>query len=179
MTACLSGDGVCLERAGFPYCVPGSCRHSLRTMIATSPYLGGLGGGGANAEVVAMNAKGGLTGDELGCFTVIMIAATIFLGCGWLLGELLFAPPHCGKSGCEAWTRELRLSTVSSLVGMGCLGLAAANKLPRLFLPLGSGILGITALASFGNPGAFILVGVDFILTMGVLGWLLVLWREG
>jgi hypothetical protein len=74
---------------------------------------------------------------------------------------------------------QLRLSTVTSFVGMGCLGVAAANKLPRLFLPLGSCILAITTITGYGNPGAFILVGVNFILTMGVLGWLLVLCREG
>lgn len=126
-----------------------------------------------------MKAKGGLTSDEMGCFIIVMLVATFLLGCGWLLGELLLAPPHCGSSGCEGWIRELRLSTISSFVGLGCLGLAAANILQKPMFVLGAGILAITTFTGHGNPVTFILVGVDFVLTMGVLGWLMVLWREG
>lgn len=126
-----------------------------------------------------MKAKGGLTSDEMGCFIIVMAVAAVFLGSGWLLGEILLAPPHCGSSGCGTWPQELRLLTISSFVGLGCLGLAAANILQKPMFVLGAGILAITTFAGHGNPVTFIRVGVDFILTMGVLGWLLVLWREG
>lgn len=36
-----------------------------------------------------------------------------------------------------------------------------------------------SSLASFRNPGASILVGVVFVLVVEMIGWLLVLWREG
>lgn len=80
-----------------------------------------------------MDAKDGLTGVELGCFTVIMIAGAIFLGFGWFLGEFLLAPVHCRGPVCEAWALELRLSTVSSFVGMGVVGWPPRSRCPGSF----------------------------------------------
>jgi hypothetical protein len=106
-----------------------------------------------------------------------MIVAAIFLGVGWVFGQILLAPVHCPGPVCARWYQQLQLATLSSFAGMGCLALAAANKLPRLFLPLGAGVLGHNALTSIGSIGTIILVGVDFLLVVGVIGWLLMTWQ--
>lgn len=73
--------------------------------------------------------------------------------------------------------RYLEFATACSFAGMGFPAIAAANKLPQLFLPPGAGILGYTALTSVGHLGTVMLIVVDFVLLMGVLGWVLRTWR--
>jgi putative effector of murein hydrolase LrgA (UPF0299 family) len=54
--------------------------------------------------------------------------------------------------------------------------IASESKLPKLFLPPGSGILGYTALTSFGHIGTARLMIVDVVLVVGVIGWVLMAW---
>jgi hypothetical protein len=67
---------------------------------------------------------------------------------------------------------------VSSFAGLGCLVLAAGNMRPGVVLPLGAGLLGLTALAGLMNPGMFVLTGVDFLLAAGVAVWFAVGWLD-
>jgi hypothetical protein len=88
-------------------------------MAATSPDPGRSQGGGANAEVLAMRATGGLTSEDKGRFFRIMVAAAIHLGMGYLLGQFFLAPVHCGGPVYARWYQHLEFATVCSFVGMG------------------------------------------------------------
>jgi hypothetical protein len=146
-------------------------------MLADSACATGRGLAGAELKAgVATDARCGVTREDQGCFIRIMIVAAIFLGVGWFFGGFLIAPVHCGSPNCAWGYQRLQPATLSSFAGMGCLALAAVNKLPRLFLPLGAGVLGYTALTSIGSIGTIILVGVDFLLVVGAIGWLLMTW---
>lgn len=118
-----------------------------------------------------------MTRADHGCFIRIMMAAAIVLGVNLYFGQFLLAPVHCGGPVCAWGYQRLQPATLGSFAGMGCLALAAANKLPKIFLPLGAGVLGYTALTSIGSIGTIMLVGVDFLLFAGVTGWLLMTWR--
>src|SRR5690606_5170167 len=124
---------------------------------------------------LAIRATGGLTSEDKGYFFRIMVAAAILLGLGYLFGQFLLA--HCWRPGCDRLAQHLELATACSFIGMGCLVIASENQLPKLFLPLGAGILGYTALTSFGYPGTAVLMVVDFVLVIGVIAWVLMAWR--
>jgi hypothetical protein len=118
-----------------------------------------------------------VTREDQGVFCRIMIAAAMLLGVNWYAGQLLLAPVHCGGPVCAWGYRQLQPATPGSVAGMGCLAVAAANKLPKRFLPLGAGVLGSTAVTSVGSIGTIIVAGVDVLLGLGVIRWLLVAWR--
>lgn len=117
-----------------------------------------------------MNSK------EQGCFTCVAIVAAALLGAGWLIATFFLAPVHCGGPECDRWTRQRHLSLASSFAGPGCLVLAALNERAKVAIPLGAGILLVTAVAGFSNPAMCIVTSVDFLLVAGVLGWMLVVW---
>ena len=120
-----------------------------------------------------------LTSKELGCLIIFMALVAITLGLHLLLAEFLLAPVHCGDPECEVRLQQLRHLTIGTLAGMGCLGLASANKWPKPLFPLGAVILALTGVAGFGNSDAYLLIGFDFLVTLWAVAWMLVIWRDG
>lgn len=113
-----------------------------------------------------------------GCFISMIIVAAMLLAAGWIVGEFLLAPVHCHSAVCERWIRQLHLAVISSFVGLGCLLLAAMNIRPGVVLPLGTGLLLLTALTGFANPGLFVVIGANVLVAAAVGGWFLAGWLD-
>lgn len=125
-----------------------------------------------------MKTRRGVEVDKRGCFISMIIVAAMLLGAGWLFGEFLLAPVHCHSAVCEQWAWHLHLAVVSSFVGLGCLLLAGLNVRPGVVLPLGVGILLLTALTGLSNLTKLVVAGVDFLLVVAVGGWFLAGWMD-
>lgn len=108
-----------------------------------------------------------------GCFISMLIVAAMLLAAAWVFGAFAVHPVHCSGPECERWARQLDRSMLSSYVGVGCLVLAALHWRTKLWLWLGVGVLGITALAGMPNPGMAAVVAINVLLVAAVGGWYL------
>src|SRR3954470_6586534 len=117
-------------------------------------------------------------GNEPGCLLVFAIVAAELVFVGWFLGQFLLDPALCGGSACATMRAALNLSVISSIAGIGCVVLLAANNAftiripPTLLLVAATGAFALAAVASV-RAGLIILPLFDVVLMLIPAGLLL------
>jgi hypothetical protein len=116
--------------------------------------------------------------NEPGCLFVFAVVAAELVFVGWFLGQFLLDPALCGGSACATMRAALNLSVISSIAGIGCVVLLAANNAftiripPTLLLVAATGAFAIAAVASV-RAGLIILPLFDVVLMLVPAGLLL------